>query len=77
MKDKAKNNNSAVNEAFEGDDDEKHMSNQNRSSLTPLLENGDLGSACETSRNVTDVEKGLLKKEKRVQSMLLKRGLML
>lgn len=63
-KDKAKNNNSAVNEAFEGDDDEKHMSNQNRSSLTPLLENGDLGSACETSRNVTDVEKGLLKKEK-------------
>ena len=40
-KDKQKNNNSVVNEAFEGDDDEKHSS-QNRSSLTPLLESGDL-----------------------------------
>ena len=40
-KDKEKSNNSAVNEAFEGNDDEKHSS-QNRSSLTPLLESGDL-----------------------------------
>ena len=40
-KDKEKSNNSAVNEAFEGEDDEKHSS-QNRPSLTPLLESGDL-----------------------------------
>lgn len=69
-KDKKKNNNSAVNEAFEGDDDEKH-SNQNRSSLTPLLESGDPKKrntrSIHVSENVekkTDVTTGMKKFQK-------------
>lgn len=63
-KDEEKNNNSAVNEAFEGDDDEKHSS-QNRSSLTPLLESGDLKKkntrSIHVSEKKTDVRTGIIK----------------
>lgn len=66
-KDKEKNNNSAVNEAFEGDDDEKHSS-QNRSSLTPLLESGDLKKKSTRSiyvtENNTNVTTGIKKIQK-------------
>ena len=64
-KEEAKNNNSADNKAFEGDDDESHQRIKNRFSLTPLLEDGELGSACETSTNATGAEIELLKKEKK------------
>ena len=66
-KDKAKNNNSTVNEAFEADDDEKHSS-QNRSSLTPLLESGDLKKGKTRSIHFTekrtDVMTGVRKGQK-------------
>ena len=67
-KDKEKNNNSAVNEAFEGDDDDDKHSSQNRSSLTPLLESGDLKKkntrTIHVSDKKTDVRTGIIKFQK-------------
>ncbi|KAL9984676.1 hypothetical protein ACROYT_G007000 [Oculina patagonica] len=63
-KEEAKNNNSADNKAFEGDDDKNQRGIQNRSSLTPLLEDSEMESTCGTSTNDTGAKTELLKKER-------------